>query len=48
MSYGHDLFGRAGRTVAARAKPQIRLTSLPRGFFATGTASLHLLKQASQ
>ena len=28
--------------------PGRRLTSLPKGFFATGTASLHLLKQASQ
>ena len=52
VSYGSELFGRAGRTVAVDqsliGSPLMRLTSLPRGFFATGTASLHLLKQASQ
>ena len=54
LSYGFDLFGRSGRTVAARSKPHRFTTNetdffaQTRGFFVTGTASLHLLKQASQ
>ena len=53
VSYGSDLFGRAGRTVAARSKPH-RFTTNGTDFFARrflcywhGPASLHLLKQAS-
>ena len=52
VSYGSDLFGRAGRTVALDqnliGSPQMRLISFPKGFYATGTASPHLLKQASR
>ena len=48
-----NLFGRSGRTVAARSKthvglPQGRLTSLPRGSSATGISCLLTLDVVSR